>query len=378
MIMYIIPIICGLTVANMYYVQPLVPLITNDLIISYEKASMLYSLSLFGNALSLLFLTPLGDFYSYRKLVSLLFFISSVSLMGIFFSVNYRTLSIASVFIGVGTSAIPLITAGISKYNKQEENTQYIGRIVAGVLIGILMSRFLSSMMSEFWGWKSVYALSALLMFLSGGFLTVYFPETKRIDRVKKSSYKRILYQNISAFLQNTTIRQHCFNGFFIMFLFSAFWSNVSMYLTTSSGLNQFQIGLFSLTGVAGASSALFSSSILRRLRYRSNAMYLLIAVSFLAMGLFGAHLSITVSATLLFDAMIQLIHINNQRGIFSCCQGNEASAASCYMINFVIGGTIGGFTSSYIYAISGWKVLLVSCALISLFPVFIKMRNKS
>ncbi len=77
----LIPIICGFTAANMYYVQPLAPVISSELMVSYEKASMLYSFSLVGNALSLIFIIPLGDFYSKRKLITLLYLVSTISLL---------------------------------------------------------------------------------------------------------------------------------------------------------------------------------------------------------------------------------------------------------------------------------------------------------
>ncbi|SIP72467.1 hypothetical protein XIS1_150015 [Xenorhabdus innexi] len=38
-----IAIICGFTAANMYYIQPLIPIIRDSLLVSYEKTSMLYS-----------------------------------------------------------------------------------------------------------------------------------------------------------------------------------------------------------------------------------------------------------------------------------------------------------------------------------------------
>ncbi|WP_426576109.1 MFS transporter [Xenorhabdus stockiae] len=60
-----------------------------------------------------------------------------------------------------------MIIAGLSK---QRNGTIYIGRIMAGVLIGILFSRFLSSILSEIWGWKSIYIISSILMALSGCF----------------------------------------------------------------------------------------------------------------------------------------------------------------------------------------------------------------
>ncbi|HDY2927710.1 TPA: MFS transporter, partial [Escherichia coli] len=253
-LIYLIPIICGFTAANMYYVQPLAPVISSELMVSYERASMLYSFALTGNALSLFFIIPLGDFYSKRKLISLLYFLSTMSLLIFFITKSYYLLSASAVLIGTGTSAIPLITAGLSKL---QGGTRYIGRIMAGVLTGILFSRFLSSMLSEIWGWKSVYALSALMMFMSGIILFKDYPAPDNKEVKTHASYFHILFLNIRGLTQDSVIGHYCFNAFAIMFLFSAFWSNVSMYLTTAFHFSQTQVGLFSLTGVAGASSAL-------------------------------------------------------------------------------------------------------------------------
>lgn len=372
-VIHLMPIICGFTAANMYYVQPLAPMISSELMVSYEKASMLYSFSLAGNALSLFFIIPLGDFCSKRKLITLLYLVSTMALVIFFITKNYYTLSTTAFLIGIGTSAIPLITAGLSKQN---DGTKYIGRIMAGVLTGILFSRFLSSTLSELWGWKSIYAIAALLMLLSGLLLFITYPEYESKDKKDKQSYSHILHLNISEISQNAIIRHYCLNAFAIMFLFSAFWSNISMYLTTIFHFSQSQIGIFSLTGVAGASSALFSSPILKSINYKNKALYFLIVASLFVMGLSGNILIITIIGALLIDALIQLIHVNNQRGMYLSCQGNEARAASCYMTSFVSGGAVGGVISTYLYTLYGWSVVLISCAIITLIPIFIKLRE--
>jgi predicted MFS family arabinose efflux permease len=372
-VIYIIPIICGLTAANMYYVQPLAPMISHELMVSYEKASMLYSFSLSGNALSLFFITPLGDFYSKKKLITLLYLVSTIALLIFFITDSYYALSATAFLVGIGTSAIPLIIAGLSK---QKDGIQHIGRIMAGVLTGILFSRFLSSMLSEFWGWKSIYALAAILMFLSGLFLFINYPSSESKDSKDNKSYGYILSLNINGISQNAVIRHYCLNAFVIMFLFSAFWSNVSMYLTTVFHLSQSQVGFFSLTGIAGASSALFSSRLLKIINYKNNALYSLTVFSLLMMGYYGETLIITIIGALLIDAFIQLIHVNNQRGLFHSCHGNEARAASCYMTSFVTGGAVGGFISSYLYTSYGWSSVLYCCAIITLLPMFMKIRE--
>ncbi|MDT7469740.1 MFS transporter [Citrobacter portucalensis] len=249
MINYIIPIICGFTAANMYYVQPLAPMISNELMIPYVKASMLYSFSLIGNALSLFFIIPLGDFYNKKLLITLLYTVSTLALLIFSITKSYYILSTTALLIGIGTSAIPLITAGLSKQN---DGTRIIGRIMACVLTGILFSRFLSSLLSEMWGWKSIYAIATILMLLSSLLLFFNYSEPQNRKYQVQESYNHILYLNISSLSQNTIIMHYCLSAFFIMFLFSAFWSNVSIYLSTVFHLSQSQIGFFPLQELQG------------------------------------------------------------------------------------------------------------------------------
>ncbi|PHM70071.1 MFS transporter [Xenorhabdus sp. KJ12.1] len=372
----LIAIICAFTAANMYYVQPLIPIIRDNLLVSsYEKASMLYSLSLVGNAVSLFFIIPLGDFYNKKRLIAILYLISSLSLLVFFVCDNYYTLLLMSVFIGVGTSAIPLIIAGLSK---KKNGTIYIGRIMAGILIGILFSRFLSSIFSKIWDWKSIYIISSILMLFSGLFLLKNYSAPEITEKNMVKNYRDILCLNITGIIENGIIRYYCFNAFVIMFVFSAFWSNVSMFLTTSFNFSQSEIGVFSLVGIAGASSALFSSYILKRINYKNKILYLLSVIALIIMVSSKRYILSTIIGALLIDAFIQLIHVNNQRNLYLSCKGNEARAASCYMTSFIIGGAFGGFVSSYIYTIYGWSMVLMICSIISFVPVCLNPRENS
>ncbi|MCE3269427.1 MAG: hypothetical protein K0R49_1681 [Burkholderiales bacterium] len=54
---------------------------------------------------------------------------------------------------------IPSIIAHVSA--NKISGIDSIGKIMAGVLLGILLSRFVSSFFASIWGWKSVYLFAA-------------------------------------------------------------------------------------------------------------------------------------------------------------------------------------------------------------------------
>lgn len=368
----LLPVICGFISANMYYVQPLIPFIQQDLQVTYEKASMLYSLSLLGNALSLVFIIPLGDFFSKKKLIETLLIVSIVSLGIFYYSRSVICLKTMAVVIGIGTSVIPLIIASLSSFGDKGINS--IGRIMAGVMIGILFSRFISGIMSALWGWKTIYLFSTIIMTLSYFFIHFLYPEPT--PNIRRQKYIDIIKSNGAVFFTNPDIRNYSLSGFFIMCIFSSYWTNVSSYLTDKINYDQFSIGIFSLTGVAGASAAMFSNSLLRKLNNNNRIILWFMTVIFALLLLSPDTITFIITGALLIDAFIQLVHINNQKMLFSSCPGSESRAASCYMTSFVIGGAIGGTVSSYLYSYFNWSGVLVFCLTASLICVSLTIRK--
>lgn len=368
----LLAIICGFISANMYYVQPLIPIIQQDLSVTYEEASMLYSLSLTGNALSLIFIIPLGDFVSKKKLIENLLLVAVISLGVFYYSQNIAFLNIMAITIGVGSSAIPLIIASLSSFGKKGINS--IGVIMSGVMLGILFSRFISSIMSALWGWKTIYMLSMVVMFFSYLFIHIYYPELKVVN--KKQQYQYIIRYNLKGFIVNENIRYYSLSGFFIMSVFSSYWTNVSSYLADTLTYDQISIGIFSLTGVAGALAAMTSNTLLNKTGNNNRIVFRFMTLTLVVLLFSPNTISIIIPGALLIDAEIQLAHINNQKMLFSLSPGSESRAASCYMTAFVIGGAFGGSVSSHLYYYFNWSGVLAFCLFSSLICITITIRK--
>lgn len=374
--MFFLPIICGITAANVYYIQPLIPIVQETLSVSYTKASMLYSLSLLGNGLSLFFIVPIGDFISKKKLILIFYSILTLSQLIFYLNDNYHILALMSFILGIGSSVIPLIISSISNH---ENGSLYIGRIMAGVLIGILSSRFLSSEVGAMYGWKSIYILSSSAMLISLLFIYYYFPKSIITQKNHTNNYLKILKSTIGNTFNNKFILLHCISGFILMFIFSSFWSNISSYLITSFDFTQFDVGTFSLTGIAGASSAYFASDILKKINYNNKILYISLMISLLIMAVYSTFLLVAIAGTILIDAFIQLLHVNNQRYLYTSYKGKESQVASSYMTFFVIGGALGGLVTSYIYQLYGWSYILFLCSIASLLSlILISKENKN
>lgn len=88
---------CGIIVANLYYAQPLVGLISKAIGLSPSSAGLIVTLTQIGYVAGLLFLVPLGDIIENKKLIVVSLLLSAAALTLTAF-VKHGTLFLAAAF----------------------------------------------------------------------------------------------------------------------------------------------------------------------------------------------------------------------------------------------------------------------------------------
>ena len=99
-LLWTLAIISGVTVANIYYNQPLLNRISRDLNISEFTANLIAMCSQIGYAIGLLFIIPLGDLYRRRNIILVNISILVVSLLTIALAPNIHLILFASLLTG--------------------------------------------------------------------------------------------------------------------------------------------------------------------------------------------------------------------------------------------------------------------------------------
>lgn len=67
--LWTLAIVSGVSVANLYYNQPLLNLIRHDLQVSEFQCNLIAMITQVGYALGLLFIVPLGDLYHRKRII---------------------------------------------------------------------------------------------------------------------------------------------------------------------------------------------------------------------------------------------------------------------------------------------------------------------
>lgn len=137
-------IISGIAVANLYYNQPLLNRISEDLRISEFTANMVPMTTQIGYALGLLFIIPLGDLYERRKIVVINFALLTLSMFFIAVSPDIRFILFASLVTGICSVMSQVFIPVVSQFSKPENKARNVGILVSGLLTGILGSRVIS------------------------------------------------------------------------------------------------------------------------------------------------------------------------------------------------------------------------------------------
>ena len=100
-LLWMMAMVSGLTVANLYYNQPLLEDIRKDLNVNEVQANFITFVTQVGYALGLLLVVPLADMWSRRKIAATSMILAAMMAVVIAFATRVQVLWAASLVLGV-------------------------------------------------------------------------------------------------------------------------------------------------------------------------------------------------------------------------------------------------------------------------------------
>ena len=373
-ILWTLAIVAGISVANLYYNQPLLNMIRHDLGVSEFKTNLIAMVTQIGYALGLLFIIPLGDLYQRKKIIVTNFAILIVSLLTIALAPNIHIILIASFLTGI-CSVIPQIFVPIaSQFSKPENKVRNVGIVISGLLTGILASRVISGFIGEVFGWREMYHIAAALMLICGIVVMKVLPDIRPTFKGKYSDLMKSLFLLLKEYplLRIYSIRAALAFGSFL-----AMWSCLAFKMGQApfyAGSNV--IGMLGLCGIAGALSASVVGKYVRRVgvrRFNFIGCGLILFAWFLLFAGENTYFGI-VAGIIIIDIGMQCIQLSNQASIFELCPGASNRVNTIFMTTYFVGGSMGTFLAGSAWQAFGWHgvigmgVLLTSCSLLITF----------
>ena len=129
----------GLIVANIYYIQPLLPDVAHAFGLTVTCAGAVAMITQLGTACGMFFIVPLGDARERRSLILFMLVLASIFLALVASAMNFPWLCAASFAMGICGSTIHVIVPLAAHLASARERGKVVGSVLSGLLIGILL-----------------------------------------------------------------------------------------------------------------------------------------------------------------------------------------------------------------------------------------------
>ena len=354
-ILWTLAIVAGISVANLYYNQPLLNMIRQDLNVSEFHTNLIAMITQIGYAIGLLFIVPLGDLFQRKKIIIINFSLLILSLLTIAMAPSINVILGASLVTGI-CSMVPQIFIPIaSQFSRPEHKGRNVGIVVSGLLTGILASRVVSGLVGEIFGWREMYYIAAVLMLLCSGVVMKVLPDIQPNFQGKYSELMKSLFSLLKTYPQ---VRLYpiraglCFGSFLTLWSCLAFKMGQAPFHAGSN-----IIGMLGLCGIAGALSASLVGKYVKQVGVRRfnfiGCGLILLSWSILYTGQ-NSYIAI-IAGIILIDIGMQCIQISNQTSLFELCPSASNRVNTIFMTTYFIGGSLGTFLAGTCWHWFGW-----------------------
>ncbi|MEB5963886.1 MFS transporter [Comamonas testosteroni] len=371
----------GLSVASLYYSQPMLGVLGPDIGATTRSVGMLPTLTQLGYALGILFLAPLGDRHDRRKIILTKATILFAALMLAALSPSLLTLLIASMVVGLSATMAQDIVPAAATLAPPSHRGKIVGTVMTGLLLGILLSRVVSGFVAEHWGWRVMFGVAALSVALVG---LAAWHQLPRFQPTTNLSYVALLQSLGTLWRQHAALRRATWAQGLLSIGFSAFWSTLAIMLHGEPfHLGAAAAGAFGLAGAAGALAAPLAGRIADRhgapLVTRLGAG--LVALSFAAMALAplmaaDAQLWLLIVSAVGFDLGIQASLVAHQTIVYGLDARARSRLNAVLFTGMFIGMAAGSALAAMLFAQFGWMAVTVLATATALAALVLRLRH--
>lgn len=349
-------IACGMSVANIYFAQPLLDQLSNEFNIDHSTIGVVITITQIFYGLGLLLLVPLGDLLNQRRLIIGQMLLSTAALVIVGTASFSVILFTGMALVGLLAVVTQTLVAFAATMASPTERGRVVGIVTSGIVIGILLARTFAGLLTDLTGWRSVYLVSAALMLVMICMFLKVLPKVER--EVKSLPYHQLIKSVFTLFMQERTLRIRSVLAMLIFADFSILWTSLVLPLSAPPlALSHSVIGAFGLVGVAGALAAAQAGKLADRgygQRTTGIALVLLL-ISWLFINYLEQSLMALIVGIVLLDLAVQAVHVTNQTMILPLRTEARSRLTAGYMMFYSIGSAGGSIASTQMYAHFGW-----------------------
>ncbi|MBR9862187.1 MAG: MFS transporter [Rhodobacteraceae bacterium] len=344
------------TVANLYYNQPLLPSIQETFNLGDGAVGIIPAATQLGYAAAILLISPLGDVMSRRSLIDYLSILLTLALLAVFAAPDLFVLATAFFAVGLGANITQQLLPIGASLTEPSRKGAVMGTLMTGLTIGILLSRTISGSIAEYFGWRSVFLVTAGLAALFGILLHRNLPDNK--PKVSLP-YPALIASMFGLIRKHRSLRESALTGALWFAAFNALWATLAIHVTNAPfSYSVQQAGLFGLVGMAGIIGAKLAGRMVDTFgpaRIITVALGLVVS-SFVVLAVSGDSLIGLIVGIILLDIGVFGAQIPNQVRVLSIDPDAQSRMNAVYMLAYYIAAAAGSALGVKVMSVADWR----------------------
>lgn len=354
---------CAVSVANLYYCQPLLSDIGASLGVGARQIGYLPMWTQAGTALGMFAFVPLGDMVPRRGLIVAMSLAIALAAAMMALAPGIALVNLAGFAIGLTTIVPHLVLPFAAKLAPAERRGHVVGIVLGGLLIGILLARVVSGYVGDVFGWRAMYWAAAASMVVLAAALRLALP----VDMPELNLRYRQLVASIWHLARTEPVlREAAITGGMLFGAFSTFWTTLVFFLATPPyHFGARTAGAFGLVGAAGALIAPWAGRLADRRgpAFAVTAAILTTLLSWLVFAGAGTRMAGLIAGVIVLDLGVQAGHVANQTRIYALIPEARSRLNTVYMVSYFLGGALGSALGVYAWTRAGWAGVCVAGA---------------
>jgi predicted MFS family arabinose efflux permease len=351
-------LIGGFAVGDLYWAQPLLRVIAEDLGVSTGTVGLLVTVTQIGYAVGIVLIVPLGDVVNRRRLIPLMLTLSAVALLACAVAPTFVTLLAAIAVLGVTTVAGQIVVPLAGDLADDADRGRVVATVMTGFLAGTIVSRTFSGLVAQLAGWRAIFVVAAVVVLALAALAYRRIPVLPTPPRFR---YLALLGSVGGVVRRHRVVRWNLVMSALQFGLFMMFWTALTFLLSGAPfSYSPLTIGMLGLFGLAGAVAAQHTG----KLHDRGWSMpatgagwaVALLALIVAAIGQPSLPL-IIVAIVLLHFAVFPMNVLISARLFGAVTEGRSRLNTAVIAVNFVA-GAIGSALVSPLWAAGGWHAV--------------------
>jgi predicted MFS family arabinose efflux permease len=360
----VLAVAAGGAIANNYAFQPALADIAADFRMSVSLVTTVASATMLGYIAGLALLLPLVDRISPRALICAQMAALALALVLAAVAPSPTVLIGCFVLVGATSTVAAQCSAVVGKHCAPDRRAHAMGAVSAGISAGILLSRFVGGLLTQWWGWRGALHGLAALAFLAALGVWPLLPKRQTETSAGYFTTLRLVPQ---LWCESAALRLSTCAGMLWFFAFNLIWVGLAVCLAQAPyHLSAASIGLFSLAGLLGLAVTRVAGRLADRFGTRAVMWVSLTTAALSAFALTPSlgHPAWTAATLAFFDAGCFAAQVANQARIVAIRPARAGALSAAYLTLYYAAGALGAAVAGSMAANVGWYAIALTAAL--------------